>query len=81
MKTKIGGLTMNEIMKVSEIIKLLLPLIVVNYLVVAYCIYSIWTKGTENLTKPIWTIIVLFISGFGVIGFLLLGRKKTYDQD
>lgn len=58
-----------------ELIKMLLPLIVINYAVVALCLWMIFKKGVRNLNKWIWASVVVLINTFGPIGFLLLGRK------
>lgn len=62
-----------------ELLRILAPFIVLNYSMAFFCLFLIWKKGTENLTKLIWSIIVLLITGLGSIAFLILGRKKSYD--
>lgn len=64
-----------------ELIKLFLPLIILNYAMAIFCLVLIWKKGTQNLTPLLWTLIVLIVNGFGAIAFLLLGRKRHHDSD
>lgn len=59
-----------------DLIKMIMPLIILNYAVVAWCIWLIIKKGVRNLSKVIWVIIVLVVNGFGPIIFLIFGRKK-----
>lgn len=65
--------------EVRDLLGLLAPLIVLNYSMAIFCLILIWRKGTENLTPLIWSIIVMLITGFGSIAFLVLGRKKSND--
>ena len=65
---------------IKEIIVALLPVIIINYAIVAYCLFLIHKRGVANLSKLAWTLIVLFVNGFGWILFLLLGRRKTYED-
>jgi hypothetical protein len=66
-------------LETKELLRILAPFIVLNYSMAFFCLFLIWKKGTENLTKLIWSIIVLLITGLGSIAFLVLGRKKSYD--
>lgn len=66
-------------LELNEMLRLLAPLIVLNYAMVFFCLFLIWKKGTENFNQLIWTLIVLFVYLFGPIAFLVFGRKKTHD--
>lgn len=59
-----------------EIIKLLLPLIVIELGLKILTITLIIKNGVRNLSKAIWLIIVLLVNIFGPIGFLLFGRRR-----
>jgi hypothetical protein len=59
----------------------LLPILLINYAIVIYCIFKIHSEGVENLSKLWWTLIVLFVNGFGWILFLLFGRRKHNDSN
>lgn len=66
---------------VSEIVKMLLPLILFQVGLAIYCTLLIWKKGVRNLNKPLWTVIVLFVNMIGPIAYLLLGRKNWTDDN
>jgi Na+-driven multidrug efflux pump len=63
-------------METSELIKILIPYIVVQYGFALYCIIDIIRKGTDNLSKPIWIAIVFFSGIIGPVAYLLVGRRK-----
>lgn len=67
---------MFEGLSVFEIIKLLMPLIILEFALKIFCIYLITKKGVKNLSKPIWIVIVLVVSTIGSVSFLLFGRKE-----
>lgn len=73
---------MLETTNAIELIKLLLPLILLQFGLALYCVTLIWRKGVRNLNKPIWTGIVLLVNMIGPVAYLLVGRKRlTNDQD
>jgi len=59
-----------------EIVKLFLPLIVIELGLKILTITLIFKNGVRNLSKAIWLIIVLLVSTTGPIGFLLFGRRR-----
>lgn len=63
-----------------EIIKLLAPLLLLELGLKIFCIVLIFKNGVRNLSKMIWTLIVLFVSTFGWVAFLLFGRGR-YTND
>jgi len=62
--------------EIINLIKMFMPIIILNYALVVWCIWLIIKKGVRNLSEVIWVIIVLFVNGFGPIIFLIFGRKK-----
>ena len=60
---------------VLGMIKLLLPVIIINYALDAFAIYKLFTAGERNLSKLIWLLIILFIQIFGSVAFLVAGVK------
>jgi len=62
-----------------DLIKILMPLIILNYTLAAWCLWMIIKNGVRNLNKVIWSLIVLFVTGFGSVLFLIFGRKNIYD--
>lgn len=63
----------------ADLIKMLMPLIILNYTLAACCLWIIIKKGVRNLNKVVWSLIVLFVNGFGPVLFLIFGRKNSYD--
>ncbi len=63
-----------------EILKLLLPLIILQVGLSLYCIIDILKKGVGNLNKVLWMIIVLFVNTLGPIIYLMAGRKRWEDD-
>ena len=66
---------MFENMSSVEILKLFLPLIILQTGLLIYCVVEILKKGVRNLNKPLW-IAILFINMIGPIAYLILGRKR-----
>ena len=70
---------MLENMGSVEILKLFLPLIILQTGLLIYCVVEILKKGVRNLNKPLW-IAILFINMIGPIAYLILGRKRWSDD-
>lgn len=64
----------------AEMIKLLIPVIVLQEGFFVYCLIDILRKGTRNLNKMIW-IIIAITGTIGSIAYLLAGRKRWDDND
>lgn len=67
---------MFENMSTIDVIKLLAPMLVIQFGLVAYCSIHILMKGVRNMNKGIWIAIVVFINLIGPILYLLLGKKR-----
>ena len=79
--TKItGGEFMFGDMTTIDVIKLLAPLIIIQYGLAIYCAVDISRKGVRNLSKFAWIAIVLFVNMLGPISYLLFGRKRWQDD-
>lgn len=79
--TKItGGDFMFGDMTTIDVIKLLSPLIIIQFGLAIYCIIDIARRGVRNLNKIVWSAIVLFVNMLGPILYLLLGRKRWQDD-
>lgn len=78
-KIKKVGKVMLENMGSVEILKLFLPLIILQFGLLIYCIVEILKKGVRNLNKPLW-IAILFINMIGPIAYLIIGRKRWSDD-
>ncbi|MBS4538455.1 PLDc_N domain-containing protein [Clostridium sp. D2Q-11] len=71
---------MLEGLSVMEILKMMLPVIILELAVKIFCLVSIFKNGVRNLNKVGWTLIILFISTIGPIAFLIFGRRNNYDN-
>ncbi|HCX63821.1 MAG TPA: hypothetical protein DHN33_01240 [Eubacteriaceae bacterium] len=71
---------MNEIMELltKDILLLILPLLLLQLTLFAYCAVKIVKEGVRNLNKGIWLLICLLFSIVGPMLFLFLGRKEQY---
>ena len=65
-------------MSVMEIIKLLLPFIILEFALKIYCIVQLTRHGSKHLPDWGWGLIILFVSTFGPVAYLLFGRKRDY---
>ncbi|NLM96872.1 MAG: hypothetical protein GX175_04565 [Halanaerobiaceae bacterium] len=65
-------------MSILEIIKLVLPLIVLESALKIYCIVQLVKYGSRHLPDWGWGLIILFVNTLGPIAFLLSGRKRDY---
>ena len=61
------------------LLKMMLPLIIINYALAAWCLWLIYKEGVRNLNRLIWCMIVLFANSIGSIAFLIVGRNKAND--
>jgi hypothetical protein len=59
-----------------DLILMVLPLIIIQYGLAIYCVIDILKKGTRNLNQIIWIFIVMFVSLFGSILYLSVGKRK-----
>ncbi|MTI67551.1 MAG: hypothetical protein FH753_13275 [Firmicutes bacterium] len=62
-----------------ELLKLFAPLIIFELTLKVFCIVKIIKDGVRNLSIPIWLIIIVLLSTFGPVSFLLCGRRRKYD--
>ncbi len=57
----------------TELILLLLPLIIIQFALMIWAILKLLPKTeTKYLTKPIWLLIIILVSMFGPIAYLVL---------
>lgn len=71
---------MFEKMQLIEVLKLLLPLILLQFGLMGFCLFKIWFHGVRNLSKVGWSVIVVVFNLVGPIAFLLVGRKLYQDD-
>ncbi|MBZ9623604.1 PLDc N-terminal domain-containing protein [Clostridium sp. FP2] len=67
---------MFEGMALIEIIKLLAPIIILEVVLVGFCLYRLTRDRVKLLPKWAWALIILFIQLIGGIAFLLIGRER-----
>ncbi len=64
-------------MEISEIIKLVWPLIIIQLAVQVYALVDLLKRGkTKNLNLGIWLIIILVGELLGAIIYFLVGRSE-----
>lgn len=59
-----------------ELLKPLAPLIAVECCLKAYCLVLLSRTEPRFLPKWAWALIILVLTAFGSIGFLILGRSR-----
>lgn len=63
--------------QITDILKLVWPLILIQLAVQIYALVDLFKKGkTKNLNLGIWLIIILFGEIIGAIIYLLVGRSE-----
>ena len=67
---------MFEGMALIEIIKLFAPVIILEVVLVVFCLYRLTQDRVRFLPKWAWALIILFIQLIGGIAFLLIGRER-----
>lgn len=65
-------------MTTGQLLLMVIPVAAIEFGLKIFCLVKIFKDGVANLTKFAWSIIVLFVSLFGSIAFLLAGRKKDF---
>lgn len=63
-------------MSVMEMVKLFAPLIVAELALKVYCLASVARTQPRLLPKWAWAAIIVIVSGFGSIAYLLFGRAR-----
>ena len=74
--------TTPELEFLINLLPFLIPLIVLQFVLMAIALIHIWTKSTKaTSTKVIWTLIVLWVSTLGPIAYLTFGRNMGGEAD
>lgn len=63
-------------MSTAELFKLLAPIIVAEIGLKAYCLVSLSRHEPVSLPRWAWALVIIVVSLFGSIAYLLFGRKK-----
>lgn len=59
-----------------EILKLLAPLILLEFALKIFCLISLKKDKVKYLPKIGWVLVIVIINTFGPISYLIFGRKK-----
>ena len=59
-----------------EILKLLAPIIILEVVLMGFCLYRITQDTVKFLPKWTWVLIIIFIQLIGSLVFLLIGRER-----
>lgn len=70
---------MDEITK--EMLFAIIPLIILHYGLVIYAITKIVKYKVKSLNKIIWILISVFITLFGPLLYLMIGKSDEVEQD
>lgn len=68
-------------METNELIKLLLPVLILQFGLVAYALVDLAKNGVRNLNKIAWILIILFVNILGAIVYLIFGRGDGSDVE
>lgn len=63
-------------MSTIEVIKMLMPLIIMEVVLKAFCLFKLSKDEVKYLPKPVWVFIILLITAFGSLAYLFVGRKR-----
>jgi amino acid transporter len=71
-----GEIIMFTDMTTAEIIKLLMPLIILQFGLIVFCLYRLSKDRVNYLPKWSWALIIIFVNFFGAVIYLLAGRER-----
>ncbi len=61
---------------IREYFLVILPLVILEFSLKGFCLWKLFKEGPANLSKGLWTLIILVVNFFGPILFLTLGRRR-----
>jgi amino acid transporter len=71
-----GEIIMFTDMTTAEIIKLLMPLIILQFGLIVFCLYRLSKDRVKYLPKWAWALIIIFVNLFGAVIYLFIGRER-----
>jgi uncharacterized membrane protein YczE len=71
-----GEIIMFTDMTTAEIIKLLMPLIILQFGLIVFCLYRLTKDKVKYLPKWAWALIIIFVNLFGAVIYLFAGRER-----
>lgn len=69
---------MNGFEITNSMILMVLPLVLIQLGLAAFCVVKIFKEGVQNLNKWTWLAICVLVNLLGPIIFLIVGRKRSY---
>ena len=63
-------------MAIVDILKLLAPIIIIEVVLMGFCLYRLNLDKVKYLPKWAWALIIIFIQLLGGVIFLLIGRER-----
>lgn len=63
-------------MSTMEVIKLAFPIIIIDVCLKIFCLFRLYKDRVKYLPKFAWALIILLVSTFGSLIFLIFGRVK-----
>ena len=71
-----GEIIMFTDMTTAEIIKLLMPLIMLQFGLIVFCLYRLTKDKVKYFPKWGWALIIIFVNLFGALIYLFIGRER-----
>lgn len=68
-------------METMELVKLLVPVIILQFGLIIYALVDLKKNGVRNLSIPVWIIIIIALNTFGPILYLIFGRGDGYHVE
>jgi hypothetical protein len=63
-------------MTAMEIVKLLAPLLVIQFALIIFALFKLTRDRVKYLPKWGWALIIIFLNLFGPIIYLMIGRER-----
>ena len=68
-------------MDILELVKLLIPLFVIQIGLMIYVLLDLRKNGVKNLNKLAWIVIIVAVNVLGPIVYLIFGRGDGYHVE
>ncbi|KQL59143.1 transcriptional regulator [Alkalicoccobacillus plakortidis] len=70
---------MDQMNEVMDVIRLFLPLIVVQLLLMSVALFDLYRRVSVRGQKWVWVIIIIVINLLGPIAYFIFGREKSSE--
>ena len=66
-------------MDTPTLIAVIAPLVILDLVLIVYSLWDLTRpeRQVRWLPKPVWAVIILFVSTFGALAYLLLAREDA----